>query len=96
MDRRSVKYSRNDGSKLSMSANHAQTTGNSPNRRKIGHDKPVFETFLNPANDDKFCLPCTLSTARQIEFDLERIKKDLKEVRKCRKKLNKKAMLESK
>ena len=72
---------------------HQPSAANSPIRRKPGQAKPVYETFLNPINDDKFCLPCTLTTARQFELDIEKIKKDLKDLRKRRKKQDKKAML---
>ena len=67
-------------------------------RRKTGGlvAKNVIESYQNPTNDDKFCLPCTLNTAREFELDLERIQKDLKAIRKARNQMNKQAMLAAK
>jgi hypothetical protein len=41
--------------------------------------KTVDEQFNSQSNLNKFCLPVTITTARQLEqaFDKERLKKDL-------------------
>ena len=95
-NRQSTKQSRQEMSRGSMS--QMPTAPESPElKRKIGLvTKNVIESYQDPKNDDKFCLPCTLNTARQFELDLERIQTELKAIRKQRNTLNKAAMLAAK
>ena len=43
--------------------------------------RPVDQTYNSSKNQDKFCRPLTLVTARLLESDIEKIKRELKELR---------------
>jgi len=49
--------------------------------RKQGMNRPVAELFNSSKNSDKFCRPVTLATARLLETDIEKLKRELKELR---------------
>ena len=78
----SLKQSRNESQKMAQS--HQVDGGSRLINRKVGMSRPVDESFKSSKNTDKFSLPLTLGTARLLETDIERIKRELKDLRQRR------------
>ena len=84
VDKRNIKKTRNELGKRSSSVPPGPVDG-SPFTRKPGSSiKPVDESYHHPNNKDKFCIPLTLKTARELETEMEKLKAELKALRAAR------------